>query len=61
MCPACMATAALMAAGATSSGGLTAFIASKFHRRRNRSQQTGTRAGVTKLERKENGNDKRSN
>ena len=30
MCPACMSTAALMAAGATSAGGLTALLVKVF-------------------------------
>jgi hypothetical protein len=32
MCPACVASMALVAAGATSSGGLTALVVSKFLR-----------------------------
>jgi hypothetical protein len=31
MCPACIASAALIAAGIMSTGGLTAFVAKKFH------------------------------
>jgi hypothetical protein len=30
MCPACLASAGLIAAGATSSGGLAAFVVNKF-------------------------------
>ena len=32
MCPACIANIALIAAGATSSGGFTAFVANKLYR-----------------------------
>jgi hypothetical protein len=35
MCPICLANAALIAAGATSSGGVTAFVVSRFWRRKN--------------------------
>lgn len=31
MCPACVASAALIAAGLVSTGGLTAFVAKQFH------------------------------
>ncbi len=31
MCPACMATVALMVAGATSAGGVTALVMKKIH------------------------------
>jgi hypothetical protein len=31
MCPACIASAALIAAGMMSTGGLTAFVVKKFH------------------------------
>jgi hypothetical protein len=31
MCPACIASAALIAAGVMSTGGLTAFVAQKLH------------------------------
>lgn len=31
MCPACIASAALIAAGMMSTGGLTAFVVRKFH------------------------------
>jgi hypothetical protein len=31
MCPACIASAALIAAGVMSTGGLTAFVVGKFH------------------------------
>jgi len=34
MCPACMTTAAILITGTTSAGGLAAFIASKFRKRR---------------------------
>jgi hypothetical protein len=41
MCPVCAANIALIAAGATSSGGLTTFVAKKFFRRtQNRITQT---------------------
>jgi hypothetical protein len=33
MCPFCIANAAMLAAGMTSMGGLTAFVAKKFSRR----------------------------
>jgi hypothetical protein len=36
MCPACMTTAAVLLAGATSSGGVAAFIAMKLRRLRQR-------------------------
>jgi hypothetical protein len=35
MCPVCMATAALMAASVTSTGGLTAFAMKKFFHAKN--------------------------
>jgi hypothetical protein len=38
MCPACLANAVLLALGAASSGGLTAFLSVKFHRRKHRNQ-----------------------
>jgi hypothetical protein len=34
MCPACLANAVLIAVGATSGGGLTAFAINKFFRRK---------------------------
>jgi hypothetical protein len=34
MCPACITTVALVAAGAGSTGGLTAFLARALHRKR---------------------------
>jgi hypothetical protein len=47
MCPACMATAALMVAGAISTGGLTAFATKLRHSKTNvakKSRQLLTRA-----------------
>jgi hypothetical protein len=41
MCPACVASAGLMAAGATSTGGLAAFVL-KFFRKRQTQQRKGT-------------------
>jgi len=38
MCPACLANAVLIAVGATSSGGLTAFALTKFYRRKQRNK-----------------------
>jgi len=44
MCPVCLANLALIAAGVTSSSGLTAFAANKFHnRRQNKSKQRKTK------------------
>jgi len=37
MCPACLTTAALVMAGTTSAGGITAFIVHKLFRRRAKS------------------------
>ena len=38
MCPICLANAALIAAGATSSGGVAAFVAGRFLRSKKRKQ-----------------------
>ncbi len=43
MCPLCVANMALVAAGATSSGGLAALALSKFHRRNETNQVRGTK------------------
>jgi len=44
MCPLCVANLALIAAGATSTSGLAAFAANKFHnRRQNKSNQRKTK------------------
>jgi len=44
MCPVCVANLALIAAGATSSSGLVAFAANKFHnRRQNKANQRKTK------------------
>jgi membrane protein YqaA with SNARE-associated domain len=53
MCPICLTNAALIAAGATSSGGLTAFVMGKFYRekskpnqrKQNETERDGTRNG----------------
>jgi hypothetical protein len=39
MCPACIASAALIVAGIMSTGGLTALAATKFHAKNNASQK----------------------
>jgi hypothetical protein len=41
MCPVCLTNAALIAASATSSGGLTAFAMSKFFRKKKTNQTRG--------------------
>ena len=41
MCPLCVANLALIAAGATSTSGLAAFAANKFHNRRQTNQTKG--------------------
>jgi hypothetical protein len=38
MCPVCLATAAVIAGSATGTGGLTAFVAGMFFKRKNRIQ-----------------------
>ena len=40
MCPACMASAALMIAGVMSTGGLTALVVKKLHRKTPRKEQS---------------------
>jgi hypothetical protein len=39
MCPVCVTNLALIAAGATSSGGLTAFMMRKFYRKKKTNQR----------------------
>ncbi len=41
MCPVCLTNAALIAAGATSSGGLTAFMMNKVYRKKKMNQGRG--------------------
>ena len=41
MCPVCITNAALIAASATSSGGLTAFMMNKFYRKKKTNQARG--------------------
>jgi membrane protein YqaA with SNARE-associated domain len=41
MCPVCLTNAALIAAGATSSGGLTAFMMNKFYGKKRMNQARG--------------------
>ena len=50
MCPACLTTLALVAAGTGSAGGLTAFVISKVFRRKpqSRDQQAAARASDSK-------------
>jgi hypothetical protein len=43
MCPVCVANMALVAAGATSSGGLTALVVSKFYKRKETNKIKGTK------------------
>jgi hypothetical protein len=38
MCPVCLGNLALLVAGATSSGGLTAFALNKFYRKKQRTK-----------------------
>jgi hypothetical protein len=45
MCPACLANAVLIAVGATSGGGLTAFALNRFFRRK----QTNKRSEETEM------------
>jgi predicted dithiol-disulfide oxidoreductase (DUF899 family) len=49
MCPVCVATIALFAVGATSSGGLTAVAVNKFQKKR-QTQQTKERHNETSRE-----------
>ena len=39
MCPVCMATLALVTAGVTSTGGITAVVASKLGRKHNKDKE----------------------
>jgi membrane protein YqaA with SNARE-associated domain len=41
MCPVCLTNAALIVAGATSSGGLTAFMMSRFYGKKKMKQARG--------------------
>jgi uncharacterized membrane protein YdjX (TVP38/TMEM64 family) len=41
MCPVCLTNAALIVVGATSSGGLTAFMMSKFYGKKKMNQARG--------------------
>jgi membrane protein YqaA with SNARE-associated domain len=43
MCPVCLANAALIAAGATSSGGVAAFVAGRFLRGKKRTKRRKTK------------------
>lgn len=43
MCPFCIANAAILAAGATSTGGLTAFVAGAFSKR-TRAKESGKKS-----------------
>jgi hypothetical protein len=54
MCPVCLTNAALIAAGATSSGGLTAFMMSKFCRKK-KTNQTRGKQNETKTDGTRNG------
>jgi hypothetical protein len=47
MCPFCIANAAILAAGVTSTGGITTFVAKKFSRRARSKKAPGNRAAVT--------------
>ena len=49
MCPVCVVNMTLIALGATSSGGLTAFAMNKFHKRKQTSRPEGE--GVTYVSR----------
>lgn len=50
MCPACVANIALVAAGATSSGGLTAFAISKIFRGKKTNKIRGTEMKLQEIE-----------
>jgi hypothetical protein len=54
MCPFCLATAALLAAGTASTGGLTAFTMNKYFRARNRTQKNNPSLNSSELKSKEN-------
>jgi hypothetical protein len=43
MCPVCLTNAALIAAGVTSSGGLSALVMSKFCKKKKTNQTRGTK------------------
>lgn len=48
MCPACIATFVLIAASATSAGGLTALAAKKLKKLESKTQNKGERYGYSK-------------
>jgi membrane protein YqaA with SNARE-associated domain len=56
MCPVCVANMTLIAVGATSSGGLTAFIMSKFCRKK-KTNQTRGKQNETKRDGTRNGSE----
>ena len=58
MCPACIANMTLIAAGASSSGGLTAFAVKKFFWRAGRKHQTNE-IGLEQNENRGNGTENR--
>lgn len=51
MCPACYASMALVVSGATSAGGLTAFVATKVCKKRRSKKQTIARTTSEQTER----------
>ena len=59
MCPACLATISMIVAGVVSTGGVTALVASRWHRRGDSKKTSGENAGGDRrefpsLEEKEN-------
>jgi len=54
MCPFCLATAAMLAAGAASTGGLTAFAMNKYFRARNRAKKNNPALNSSARNSKEN-------
>ena len=54
MCPFCLATAALLAVGTASTGGLTALAMNKYFRSRNRTQKNNSALNSSELKAKEN-------
>jgi predicted dithiol-disulfide oxidoreductase (DUF899 family) len=56
MCPVCLTNAALIAAGATSSGGLTAFMMNKFYGRKKQTKPEENNMKVKEMERETEAN-----
>ncbi len=55
MCPVCLTNVALIAAGATSSGGLTAFAMTKFCKKKKTNQPEENKMKLKEMERETEG------